>query len=191
MNKRIRALERFERIRKVEREIADGDFTNISFFLENSGEAGIDYALELASFHGNFPLVKKILNKGANVNVSNCAALQMACQNGHFDIVVYLIESGTINNLPSSNVFMAAVENDHISIVKFLLSDKNIFGIILCDVNADFGLALRTAIEKENFDMVKLLVESGADINILDGLPLLLASKLVNKEIYNYLNNIF
>lgn len=188
--KRIRELERIKKIREIEAEIADGNFKNINFFLENSKREGIDYALELASYYGNLYLVKKIMGMGANVNVSRCSALNMASQNGHFDVVEYLIESGTINNLPNYDILISAVENNHKRIVEYLLSDKNIFGIKLCDVNAEYDLALRTAIEKENLDMVKLLVGCGANINALDKIPLILASKLNDKTIYNYLSSI-
>jgi ankyrin repeat protein len=162
----------------TENQLAKGDFTNFDFFLNNASTLeALNYALEWASYYGKLPLIKRTIIKGADINYSNCACIQMASGNGHLDAVSYLIELGLLNNLPNPNILIEAIENNHINIVKYLLSDNKIYGYKLFDINTEYDLALRTAIEVKNINMIRLLIEHGANVNALDGSPLISATR--------------
>lgn len=184
-NKIIKQLEKetqtFIKVRQIDEEMVIGNFENIEFFLDNSKDQVLDYVLEWASFHGNLQLVKNIISKGANINCSKGVALQMASRNGHFDIVQYLVEIGKIKNIDSTNILLEAVENKHLNIVQYLL-EKNI-----CDVHSEYDIALRTAIQLNDLEIVKCLIRHGADVNIFEGYPLIIASRIGCFDIINML----
>ena len=164
-----RTKEAFKKMKKIEIELADGNMEYIDYFVKWSGIQGLNYALEWASYYGHLELVKQVIKAGANPNASNGIALQMACRNGHTDVVKYLIELGMLNNIPDLNILLEVVENRHIEIAKYLLSNENIFGTNLCDIHADHDCALRLAVEMDYIEMIKLLLEYGANPNIFDG----------------------
>ncbi|XWV26469.1 ankyrin repeat protein [Tupanvirus soda lake] len=176
-----------KKLKAIEIEFENGNFENFDFFLERRSGEAINYALEWTSYYGKLELVKKAVEKNANINYSKSTALQMASRNGHYNVVVYLMECGMLNDLPDSNVLMEAVENKHYDIVKYLLSDKNIFCHKFCDVHTEYELPLRTAIEQNDVEMVRLLLEHGADVNAHDGLPILCALRIDNKDIFKLL----
>ncbi|XWV25210.1 repeat protein [Tupanvirus deep ocean] len=178
-----------KKLKAIEIEFENGNFENFDYFLERRSGDAINYALEWASFYGKLELVKKAVEKNANINYSKSTALQMASRNGHYNVIVYLMECGMLNDLPDSNVLMEAVENKHHNIVKYLLSDENMFSCRFCDVHTEYELPLRTAIEQNDIDMVKLLLEFGADVNALDGLPIVCALRLGNKDILKLLTD--
>lgn len=191
LNKVVQAITKektnLKKLRAVENELADGNFQNFDFFLKLASKEALDYALEWAAYYGNLSLVKKTIEAGADVNCSHSVGLQMASRNGHLDVVVYLIELGLLNNLPDPNVLMEAIENTHIDIATYLLSDNKVFGCKIFDIHAEYDLALRTAIQMENIVMVKLLIAFGADVNVANGLPLSIASRINNNNIIQIL----
>jgi ankyrin repeat protein len=183
------ALEEKKKLKKIQKNLEEGIFDDIDFFLEKANSDALNYILEWAAYHGNLELVKKTIIKGANVNCSRCAALQMASRNGYLEIVIYLTELGLLNDLPNANILLEAVENKHDHIVKYMLSNNKTYGCKIFDVNAEYGLALRTAIQMEHIEMIKLLLEHNADVNVLDGLPLIIATKLGNNDIVQLLKH--
>jgi len=178
----LRTKEAFLKVKTIEWEFSKGTFDNIDWFLMYSGSNAINYALEWACFYGQIELVKKIVDKGGNANASNMSGLQMASKNGHIDVVKWLLENGQMNNLPSWIILAEAVENNHTNIVEYLLM-TNQYDIPWCDVRANEDIAIRTAVESENIDMVKLLIKFGANVNIFDGYCLSLANQKNNLEL--------
>ena len=80
--------------------------------------------------------------------------------------------------------YTALEENDIKEIINLIKSSKN-----LDEYNLDshFEFPLNNTIKKNNFEVVKLLVESGANVNVRGGLCAVTAVKEDNMEILNYL----
>lgn len=178
-----------KKLKMIEKEFEEGNFENFDYFVDKRCDEAINYALEWSSFYGKLSLVKTTILKGANVNCSRNSSLQMASRNGHLDVVKYLIEIGHLNELPNFYVLVEAVENKHYDIVKYLLSDNNIFGIKLCDIHSEYELPLRTAIELQDKEMIKILLDNGADINTLDDMIVTSALKSENEDIIKLFRN--
>ena len=198
----------FFRLKEIEQEFVKGEFKNFDYFLKNIYNINhVDYALEWSAYHGRLDLVKKAMDKGGDPNYSNSAPIQMASRNGHYDIVKYLMEKGSSKSILNINILIEAIEENHSEIVNYLLGDNNYgiiieenheqivnylvdnnnHGIILCDVNTDHGYALRTAINLGRIEIVKKLINSGADINIMDGWCITMAVKQANVDIIKQL----
>ena len=159
--------EAFLKNKKIQKDFEEGNFTEIDFFLKYSGKEALNYALEWTAFHGQIELVKQTINAGANIHADNDVALQMACENGHLNIVIYLISIGARINAANSSPLLRAIDGKHADIVKYLLEYK-INNNRICDLHAEHDNALRTAVTNGQYDIVKLLIENGADINVLD-----------------------
>ncbi len=118
--------------------------------------------LETASRKGDLPTVKKMIDKGADVNSQEGMALSLAAENGHADVVALLLARGAKVNIkkPSNIPLNLASANGHRNIVKLLL-DKgaNIESL-------DRGnTPLVDALKKDNYDTAKYLVSRGANID--------------------------
>ena len=177
----------YTKLKKIEIELGEGNFDNYHVYLQLATKQALDYLLEMAAFYGKTDLVKEAVERGANGNVARCAAIQMACVNGHLDIIKYLAESGTLNSLPENSLLIGAVQSNQLEIMKYLLSDQNIFGVKLCDIHTDHDCALRMAVDGGYLDMVRLLVELGADVNVFGGYLLTVAVNKDYSEIVKYL----
>src|SRR5438874_1926686 len=101
-----RTKEAFKKNRRIERDMADGNFADFDFFLKYSGKMALNYALEWTSFYGKVDLMNKTLDAGADIDIIGSTALQMSCCNGHLDAVIYLLTK--INS--STNIAPAFVE---------------------------------------------------------------------------------
>lgn len=178
----------FFMLKQIEQEFVKGEFNNFDYYLENSYNINhVDYALEWSAYHGRLDLVKKAIEKGGDPNNSNSAPIQMASRNGHLDIVKYLMEKGTDKAMSNINILVEAIEKNHDNIVNYLLGDNDYGRIILCNINIDHDYALRTAIKLERTGMVKKLINSGANVNVLDGLCLNIAIEQENINIVQQL----
>ena len=173
----IKTREAFIKIRQIEINFEKGDFSEIDFFIQYSGQYALDYALEWTAFYGKIDLVKKVLDAGANIHSNNDAALLMACENSHLDIVSYLLSMGADINANNAGPLFNAVSRNHIDVTKFLLEYKDTNGKNICNVNDNCAIALRIAIEYGYYDICKLLIKHGADIYVCDDLPLSLAKR--------------
>jgi len=180
----------FIRLKQIESDLANGKFDDIEYFLENASRQALEYAFEWASYHGNFDWVKEMLRLGVNIHVNNDVALQMSVQNNHIDVVKYLIINGADINAANSSPLTTACENENIEIVKILLSAKSVGPDekLLCDVHGSYDAALRMAVTKGNLEIVKLLIEHGADIHVFDDWPLMTATKNNHVEIIKLLS---
>ena len=76
-----------------------------------------EYALKKASQYGHLKIVKKLIEKGANIHAETDKALEMAVKYSHKEIITYLIENGAHMN---ENIYIQAIERGHLDIVKYL-----------------------------------------------------------------------
>lgn len=107
-------------------------------------------------------IAQLLINKGANLNALDnnaTTALHRAVTYGYLDMVRLLINNGADINTNGGNILISAI--DYPEIVYFLI-EKGI------NLNSNVGgTALNIAIEKNYLDVAKLLIEKGADINVV------------------------
>lgn len=148
-----------------------------------------DEAICMASYHGHLEIVMYLTKIGANINADILKPLRNACTLDHIDIVRYLIGQGAIldyNGCGSRYMekpFSLACSNKHIEIVQFLIE---------YDINKiDLTDALVNTCISGNVDIIKILVDYGADIYICDERPLCEACASDNIDVVKYLLEIY
>lgn len=129
------------------------------------------FPLGCAAIIGNLDIVKLLIESGANIEGCNNyedTALLLAASEGHKHIVDWLIKKGANHNALGDgevNALYFAADNGHIDIVRELLKLKS-------DINLshpeNWDSPLINAVRGGNFDMSKLLLEYGADLEKKD-----------------------
>ncbi len=147
---------------------------------------------------GNLDVVKILLKNGAIINkkaIDGSSPILEASASKNYDLVLFLIEHGANvnmeNNLGVTPLIVAAGLSYEIS----ELLVKNGAKIKLrADFNSPYsvtgGDALYTAASKNRGDIVKLLIENGANVNTQNYLgftPLLEALRYNNEELFYYI----
>jgi len=118
------------------------------------------------------PLVEYLLSKGAPVDEKNgpdgVAALFRACYVGSLDIVKVLVDAGADVNHKDNigfTCFYAAVQEKHKPIIEYLLSK----GVRVNETNGQNNdTPLHKACVSGSLEVVKILVNAGADINAVN-----------------------
>jgi ankyrin repeat protein len=125
--------------------------------------------LYVAAEYGYLKVVKILLNNGADIDLENICRdipLMLAIRNGHIEIVGFLLN----NNIYTSCINLGdklkdslewAIEAGQVKIAKFLLDH---YDISLIDKND----ALKTAIYHRRGEIIKLLLNNGAEVNYLN-----------------------
>ena len=152
------------------------DYTSGNFRkqYEILGHGTINYVLMEAARQGEFPLVKFAVENGSNFFTS---AAGHAAEKGHYDIVKYLIEAGKITEL--KYLLSRAIRGGNVDVVK-LLFDKG----AVVDQNNDATIG---AILSGHLDILKYLVEHGANPRAQNDYILIAAARIGNLDIINYL----
>jgi len=116
-----------------------------------------DFAPSLSEAAGNGDLqqVRNLLPKAGQPKKNQ--ALVSAAQRGHTQIVKELLTAGAKEN----QALVMAAQGGHVPTVRALLDAK-------FDANVPAGKPLMEAVRHEHLDVVKLLVASGADVNVLE-----------------------
>ena len=107
----------------------------------------------------NIDLVNLCIDKGANVNcyVNGSTPLEVAVRRNNIKLVKLLLEKGA--NI-SCNLALA-ISKGHTEIINLLLEEE------AKEDNGILDNALMSAVEQHNIEMVKLLLEKGANVNSL------------------------
>lgn len=174
-------------------------------------------ALIWASIEGHLEIVKVLVEAGADLNIkesSGNTALIKASQKGYFEIVKVLVEGGAdvnirnkydktalecsatdeiwdyleakTNDINLNNALCNFIRRNNLGKVKYLVEKRG------ADINANNGEPLQDAClsEDERLEMVKYLVEHGANVNAKDEYghtALSSASSYGNLEVMKYL----
>lgn len=150
-----------------------------------------------AAENGYPDIAKTMIFRGADPNgrmrVTNMTPLHIAAKNGRFEVVELLVAQGadeTLTDLHKKLPLHYAAEEGRIDVVRFLASRKP--GAVNAK-DQDEWPAMFYAVEKGHFNVVKSLVESGADLSVRDGfgktaLSIAIAEK--DKNIENYLRSV-
>lgn len=154
------------------------EFIEVARFLLENGVDINSYdeiygsALAAAAKNGSLPMVRLLLNRGADVNgfggVVHRRALQAASSHGHEAIVRLLLQNGAMVNETISDAdtaLQAACERGHENIVKLLFE----FGANVNAKGGVYGTALQAAAERGYHTVVELLLAGGADVNAQGG----------------------
>jgi len=129
-----------------------------------------DRPLTDAAQNGNYYFVKRLLEEGAKPSKKGSIVLPplaWAAHMGHFEIVKLLLENGAdINGSEKkwrTTPLIEAIEWKRWDVAKYLIEKANIH---LTDKEGKTALS-HAAVQK-NFEIVRLLVDKGADINHTD-----------------------
>jgi len=126
--------------------------------------------LHRASVHGNFELVKILVEKGSEVNLKNLygnTPLHEAAERGFDEIVMFLLQNKAdtnIKNRREKTPLVLAIENSHGKSAK-LIDNGFEARAFLAENSVLANSLLNEASVDRNFEMVKFLVENGVDIN--------------------------
>ncbi|KAK2153575.1 hypothetical protein LSH36_292g03022 [Paralvinella palmiformis] len=157
--------------------------------------------LHLAARFGNIEVVNFLTSRDVPVSVRNKSdqtAATLAAQGRHLDCLRLLLQrGGCIDPELGAAVLLSYVKVGDIHMVEVLLDQ------VSCNVVKDeYGrTALHVALERESLDMSRILLDHGADVNILDNndrCPLHVASRhlptldpLLSPLVHSHLRNDF
>jgi len=159
-----------------------------------------DLAMISASFNNHNQIVSILLSAGANPSVNNSEILIIAVKNGNAELVKMLLlhdpspgHARVDPNISDGIILEKAVRNGYTDVVKELI-DFQIDGNYQCNISADNSVALRLAVLKGHYDIVKILLESKnfdgtprCDVNAENDDAVRLAIKYKHDAIYNLL----
>ena len=139
-----------------------------------------DYTLRWAAQHGYLPMTKYLVEHSANIHARNDAALRGAAQYGHLPIVKYLVEHSANIHARKDSALGLAAHNGYLPVVKYLVEHS-------ANIHADDDYALRFAAYHSHLPVVKYLMENGANIHSIDDYPLLWGMRKYNLSVGQYL----
>ncbi|XP_039303120.1 transient receptor potential channel pyrexia-like isoform X2 [Solenopsis invicta] len=180
--------------------IKNGKFDNASEILEYDhenkyvGPLGVPQvtALQMAAWQGNIDLLNQLHERGADINskdkIGRCA-LYYAVYNGNTEVTEWLLEHGGDVNVKIGIYLKENFIPDYIYIAnrQYYSMSKGLLPILYGGKRTP----LQFAVEKNYADIVRVLVESGANVNVEDEypiIPLFLARILVNLNDPNEMN---
>lgn len=159
--------------------------------IDNESKEGT--ALHIAASEGSLEIIKSLVEHGATVNArrqDGCTALYIAVVRGHKEIVAYLISKQADVNTVNIRGNTPLIHSKSPEITLLLLESGAIATIDLLSLQPEVGNALHRATREGELEIVKLLIQRGANINIenlqdLTALDLAVINK--NTEIVKFL----
>lgn len=152
--------------------------------------------IEIASILGNTNIIKRLLDLGEDINglsTNGYSALFLMCYNNKVKIAQFLINNGADVNLRYSSgwtLLMLASYKGYTEIVKMLLSAGAFvnyrLNMIPNSPTLSYATALHFACEHNNNEIIKLLINYGATINVkteYNSTPLYISIMKNNAEI--------
>lgn len=110
-------------------------------------------------------LLKERVDVNAKGKYSNSTALILAAANGNYPLIELLIQKkANIRDKYAGDAMNAAIENGHYEAVRTMLK----LGIKHNLLGSDGRSPLNAAVQKEQKEILKLLLQSGADPNLCD-----------------------
>lgn len=139
--------------------------------LKNGANVKNQDLLHIACLNGNIEMLKILIGYGCDVNevdIDGRLPAHLAIQTNHLECLKILYQSNAkfdIRSYKNSTIFSYAVGEGNIEIVKYLLE----IGMSKY-INDEIKPPLCLAVHWNYIDIIKLLLENNADINIKDGL---------------------
>ena len=163
----------------------DGHFPVVKYLIEMGANIhdGDDYALRASSGYGHLQVVKYLVEHGANVNALHDDSLHMASEDGHLSVVKYLVENGADIHAENDYALRWAAGHGHLDVVEYLVKQG-------ANLNALEDEALRFAVFHGHFRIVKYLVEHGSNIDVVDDYAIRRAIKKGYLEMGKYLESL-
>ncbi len=161
-----------------------GQVETVKFLIENGADVNISneasqVPLCYAAWNGHAEVAKVLLDNGAYVKGRHDKVpLITAAENGHLEVVKILLSYGADIDQQAGMGYTAlnsavGAKPEHVEVVKFLLSKG-------ADVNIKAAYdrtPLFTAVGQGNIELVNLLFDAGAEVNIIcNGRTVLIAS---------------
>lgn len=165
-------------------------------------------ALQMAAWQGNIDLLNRLYEKGADVNsvdkIGRCA-LYYAAHNGNTDVTEWLLRHGGQIDL-KVGIYSCTKDLPHSSLTRSYLVGRKVrnhednlrrksskrnrnYASFQLPLPVCWGRTpLHQAVKNNHADVVRVLVEGGADVNVKDErliTPLLLAGSAVNRDDLN------
>ena len=151
---------------------------------------------------GHFEILKYLQSLGVDIHVGNEYVFYRAVQNGHLNVVKYLVEGGVDIHANNNFAIRSAAANNRREVIDYLLNftpnkeerklmidlalpNSSLSGNIdlvkyLLDLGAnihfDNELALRFALEEDLLDVAKFLIQQGANLDLVKNRQLVAAS---------------
>ena len=117
-----------------------------------------------ATLNGNLKLVQYLVKQGADIKKSE-DVLQGAAYSGNMELIQWLIEHGADDNSnENSSILAYAIDSHDVNVLRFFVEDKKI-NVNTSISSARYYSPLEYAVNTNDFEMVKYLVEHGASIN--------------------------
>jgi ankyrin repeat protein len=141
-----------------------------------------NYALRNAINHGNLPVIKFLVEKGANIHIWFDFPLKIAVKSNRLDIVEFLVEKGADIHTSSDLALILSCRSGYVDILKFLVSRS-----MIEELKTSINIGITYACMYGKLDVIKYLVEAGADIHVKNDRALRYAKQAGNRHIIDYI----
>jgi hypothetical protein len=118
-----------------------------------------DFPLRIHVHRNNINTVKVLLDADANIHADNDYAIRKSVANSNSDLIFQLLMLGAHVNALDDHAFRLSVYTGNIDLTWKLLENHGV------DIHANCNWAIQHGVKKSDMEMVKLLLEFGANID--------------------------